>query len=308
MAVIVRYPWPKPGHMRDILRRELPDSEIRDWDEPGDRSEIQYAVVWEPPRGELKTFLNLNYIFSMGAGVDHLKGDPDLPDVPIVRLIDDALTQGMTEYVVQRVLHYHRRQPEFDEQQRGKLWKHLDVPPAWERSVGLMGLGMLGCDAARALIALKFNVTGWSRTPKTMAGVESFHGPEGLSPFLAQTEILVCLLPLTSATTGILNRDLLAKLPKRAFLINPGRGQCLIEEDILAALDSGQLAGASLDVFATEPLSPDHPFWAHPKVAVTPHNSSRTDTASAARTIAANIARIEAGEMPEGLVDRDLGY
>ena len=308
MTLIVRYPTPKPGHMRDILRRELPDMEIRDWDEPGDRSEIQYAVVWEPPRGELKTFPNLNYIFSMGAGVDHLKGDPDLPEVPIVRLIDDALTQGMTEYVVQRVLHYHRRQPEFDEQQRGKLWKLLNVPPAWDRRVGLMGLGALGCDAARALIALKFNVTGWSRTPKIMAGVESFHGPEGLSPFLAKTEILVCLLPLTPATTGILNRNLLAKLPKRAFLINPGRGQSLVEEDILAALDSGQLAGASLDVFKTEPLSPKHPFWAHPKIAVTPHNASRTDTASAARTIAANIARINAGEMPEGLVDRDLGY
>ena len=294
--------------MRDILRRELPDEEIRDWDEPGDRTEVRYAVVWEPPLGELKTFPNLKYIFSMGAGVDHLKCDPELPDIPIVRLIDDVLTQGMTEYVVQHVLHYHRRQPELDKQQRHKLWKHLRVPSAWDRRVGLMGLGKLGCDAALALTALKFNVAGWSRTPKALAGVASFHGPEGLAPFLEQAEILVCLLPLTPATTGILNRDLFAKLPKGAFLINPGRGQSLVDEDVLSALDSGQLAGASLDVFKTEPLPPDHPFWAHPKIFVTPHNSSRTETASAARTIAANIARIEAGEVPEGLVNQERGY
>ena len=308
MALIVRYPWPKPGQMHDNLRRELPDTEVRDWTEPGDKTDIRYAVAWNPPRGGLKTFPNLKYIFSMGAGIDHLTSDPDLPDVPIVRLIDDSLTQGMTEYVAQQVLHYHRRQPELDEQQRRKSWRELYVPPASERGVGLMGLGKLGSDAARILIALGFKVAAWSRTPKAMADVTSFHGAEGLSPFLAESEILVCLLPLTPATTGILNRDLFANLPKGAYLINPGRGACMVEDDVLSALDSGQLAGASLDVFATEPLPPEHPFWAHPKITVTPHNSSRTNIISAARTIAANIARIEAGEIPEGIVNLERGY
>ncbi len=308
MALILWHPWSDVEFMLDALRQELPGMEIRDWNDPGDKADVRYAAVWKPPKGELKTFPNLRCIFSLFAGVEHMIDDPDLPDVPIAHLVDKLLTQGMTEYVVQHVLHFHRRRPEYDEQQRQKIWKGLSVPHASGRRVGIMGLGALGCDAARALLALNFDVDAWSRTPKSVAGVTSFHGPEGLSPFLAQSEILVCLLPLTTATAGILNRGLFAKLPMGAYLINAGRGACQVEEDIVSALASGQLAGASLDVFESEPLPQDHPFWNHPKVIVTPHNASRTDNASTAQTIAANIARIEAGETPTGLINRELGY
>jgi glyoxylate/hydroxypyruvate reductase A len=308
MSVILWHPWPGIEKMLNALRRELPDTVVRDWNDQGDKSDVNYAVVWNPPKGELKTFPNLKCVFSMFAGIEHMMQDPELPDVPISHLIDNALTQGMTEYVVHNVLLHHRRRREFDEQQKQKLWKGLSIPPASARHVGIMGFGALGSDAARALLALDFNIAAWSRTPKSMAGVTSFHGSEGLSAFLAQTEILVCLLPLTPATTGILNHDFFSKLPKGAYLINAGRGGSQVEEDILSALFSGQLAGVSLDVFETEPLPNEHPFWDHPKVIITPHNASRTDTDSSARTIAANIIRFEAGKSVHGLVDRTRGY
>jgi glyoxylate/hydroxypyruvate reductase len=308
MSVILWHPWPGIEKMLDALRRELPDMEVRDWNDKGDKADVNYAVVWNPPKGELKTFPNLKCVFSMFAGIEHMMQDPELPDVPISHLIDKALTQGMTEYVVHNVLLHHRQRRVFDEQQKQKYWKGLNIPPASARHVGIMGFGALGSDAARALLALDFNVAAWSRTPKSMVGVTSFHGSEGLSAFLAQTEILVCLLPLTPATTGILNHDLLSKLPKGAYLINAGRGGSQVEEDILSALDSGQLAGASLDVFETEPLPKDHLFWDHPKIVITPHNASRTDTDSSARTIATNILGFEAGEPVHGLVDRTRGY
>lgn len=308
MSVILWHPWPGTEKMLDALRRELPNMEVRDWNDEGDKADVNYAIVWNPPKGELKTFPNLKCVFSMFAGIEHMMQDPDLPDVPISHLIDKALTQGMTEYVVHNVLLHHRRRREFDEQQKQKFWKGLSVPAASARNVGIMGFGALGSDAARALLALDFNIAAWSRTPKSMAGVTSFHGPEGLSPFLTRTEILVCLLPLTPATAGILNRDLFARLPKGAYLINAGRGGSQVEEDILSALNSGQLAGASLDVFETEPLPKDHPFWDHPKIVITPHNASRTDTDSSARTIATNIIGFEAGKPVQGLVDRTRGY
>ena len=308
MSVILWHPWPGVEIMLDALRRELPDMEVRDWNDEGDKADVNYAVVWNPPKGELKTFPNLKCVFSMFAGIEHMMQDPNLPDVPISHLIDKVLTQGMTEYVVHNVLLHHRRRREFDEQQKKKYWKGLSVPPASARNVGIMGFGALGSDAARALLALDFNIAAWSRTPKSMAGVTSFHGPDELSPFLARTEILVCLLPLTPATTGILNRDLFSGLPKGAYLINAGRGGSQVEEDILSALNSGQLAGASLDVFETEPLPKDHPFWERPDVIITPHNASRTDTDSSARTIAANIIGFEVGKPVQGLVDRTRGY
>lgn len=309
MSLVVWYPHSDVGKLLHTLRQELPHLEIRAWEKQGNKADIHYAVVWSnPPKGELNSFPNLRCIFSMYAGVEHMVNDPSLPMVPIAHLIDKILTQGMTEYVVHNVLLYHRRQPEFANQQRNKLWKTLDTPTASKRNVGIMGLGALGSDAAKALISLNFNVTSWSRTPKTMPGLTSFFGSEGLATFLSQTEILVCLLPLTPATTGILNRSLFAQLPKGAYLINAGRGSSQVEEDILSALDDGQLAGVSLDVFETEPLPNDHPFWEHPRILITPHNASLTDIGSAVKTIAANIAGLESGKPIEGLVDQELGY
>ncbi len=309
MVMIMKPDLEHARSWNDVFRDAMPERECRDWAAPGDKADIEYAFVWAPPPGALRTFSNLKCIFSIGAGVDHLLKDPDLPDgVPIVRMVEPELTQGMTEYVTMHVLRYHREVPALEQQQRDRVWHELIAPTAPSRKVGLLGLGVLGQDSARVLHALKFDLACWSRTPKRVEGVQSFHGAEGLDAFLARTEILVCLLPLTPETEGILNRDLFAKLPRGACLINAGRGGHQVEDDILEALASGQLAGATLDVFRTEPLPADSPFWAHPKVTLTPHIASVTQQVSAIEHVVANIRRIEAGEAPLNTVDRDMGY
>ena len=216
-----------------------PGLEIRVWPEAGDIAEIDYALVWKPPRGLLASFPNLKVIFSLGAGIDHLASDPELPmDVPTVRMVESGLTAGMTEYVVMNVLWHHRRMVDYAAAQRDKVWAVLDVPLAAKRRVGVMGLGVLGADAAETLAGLGFDVAGWSRSPKTVPGVTAFHGPEQLEAFLERSEILVCLLPLTAETEGILNRETLGLLPRRAAVINAARGELADERDLLQALES----------------------------------------------------------------------
>lgn len=309
MKLIIKPDLEHTRSWNDVFFEAMPEMPVRDWADPGDMADIEYAFVWAPEPGALRKFPNLKCIFSIGAGVDHLLKDPDLPDgVPIVRMVEPELTQGMSEYVTMHVLRYHREVPALEQQQRDKVWHELIAPTAPSRKVGLLGFGVLGQDAARVLRVLKFDLASWSRTPKRVAGVQSFYGADGLGPFLARTEILVCLLPLTAKTQGILNRDLLAKLPRGACLINAGRGGHQVEEDILAALDSGQLAGATLDVFLTEPLPTGSPFWTHPKVTLTPHIASVTQQVSAIEQVVANIRRIQAGKTPLNTVDRELGY
>lgn len=292
------------------LRREIPEIPLRHWDESGDDAAVRYALVWNPPRGALRRrFPNLEYIFSLGAGVDALLDDPDLPPgVPVVRMVEEALVIGMTEYVTLHVLRLHRRQQDFEAQQRDKVWRQIATPLAPDRGVGIMGFGMLGADAARALAALRFDVAAWSRTPKAASGIETYHGASGLDAFLARSEILVVLLPLTDATRGILNARLFDRLPAGAALINAGRGGLQVEADILAALDSGRLDAAVLDVFALEPLPSDSPLWSHPKVTVTPHNAALTGAASGAREVARNLRRVLSGEQPLNVVDPTAGY
>ena len=292
------------------LHRQIPEISLRHWDDPGDDANVKFALVWNPPPGQLKRrFPNLEYIFSLGAGVDALLDDPDLPqNVPVVRMVEEALVIGMTEYVALHTLRLHRRQRELEMQQAKRRWHQITTPLAPQRRVGFMGLGMLGSDAAKALTALRFDVASWTRTPKEMARVANFHGANSFNAFLARTEILIVLLPLTDATRGILNASLFAKLTSGAGLINAGRGGLQIEADIIAALDTGQLSEAVLDVFATEPLPANSQLWDHPKVTITPHNAAITGSSTGAREVALNLRRVLAGKQPHNIVDLNAGY
>ena len=309
---------PSPWEAR--LRALAPDRLIRRWPEcVGALADIAYACAWQAPRGLLATLPNLRVIFSLGAGVDHLLNDPTLPAVPVVRIVDPDLTMRMTEYVVLHVLMHHRRQRQYDAQQRERVWHEREQPPASAVAVGVMGLGVLGCAAAQALARLGFRTAGWSRTPKSLPGtaahpgIETFHGSDGLDAFLRRTEILVCLLPSTPATHGILRLDLLRKLERNgaaggAYLINAGRGPLQIDADILAALDEGSLAAATLDVFPTEPLPTASPMWTHPRVTITPHCAAASDPGPLAANILRQIDRLEAGHSLEHVVERAVGY
>jgi glyoxylate/hydroxypyruvate reductase A len=274
---------------------------------------IDYAVVWKHQPGVLARLPNLKVIFSIGAGVDHIFADDQVPDVPIVRVVADNLTQYMCEYVTWRVLDHHRQGAVYREQQVRKVWHEPRQPPANKVSVGIMGLGQLGTRAAQALRAIGFSVNGWSRTPKDVEGVRGFHGEDGLTPFLNATDILVVLLPLTAATRGIVNYSLLSRLRQDGplggpCLINAGRGGLQREIDILKALEAGVLKEASLDVFEREPLAPESPLWSHPRVFVTPHAAATSDPAHLAPPMLQQMDAFERGEALKNLVDRNAGY
>jgi glyoxylate/hydroxypyruvate reductase A len=309
MALIIRVGPAREKWWQEHMQSLLPEIDCRLWDDPGDPADIDIAVVWKPPAGGLKRFPNLRAIVSIGAGIDHVLADPELPKhVPIIRTTGEDLKIRMREYVTLHVLRLHRRLPEIEAAQERREWLQLVNPPAYERKVGLMGQGDLGADCAQALAGLGFDVAGWSRRPKTIDGVKSFAGQDGLAAFLKRTEILVCLLPLTSATAGILNADLFERLPKGASIINAARGGHLVDDDLLKALASGQISSATLDVFHTEPLPDDHPFWDHPKVLVTPHVASLIDPVAGGKAIAANVKKFLAGEPVPDLVDLEQGY
>lgn len=287
----------------------MPDLEIRVWPDVGDVADIDFAFVWNLPHGELKRFPNLKGIMNIGAGADALLRDPDLPrGVPLARIVDSKLTAQMTTYVVFAVIRHHRRIDHFEKLQGEARWQYERGLDNARCHVGIFGLGNLGTDAARNLAALGFTVAGWSRRPKAVDGVECFAGPEELMAFLNRTQILVCLLPLTSATEGIINAKTLAALPRGACLVNISRGGLVVEEDLLAALDRGHLAGATLDVFRTEPLPPDHPFWRHLGVLVTPHVAGNTTPSSAAPQVVENVRRARAGRSLIGQIDPLAGY
>jgi glyoxylate/hydroxypyruvate reductase len=293
---------------RDEIRARMPELEVRIWPEAGDPAAIETALVWRPPQGALARFPNLKAILSLGAGVEGLIADPTLPEVPIARMVDPSLTSTMAEYVLLAVLRHHRGFDRFARAQRERRWDFALPPQAAERRIGIMGLGELGAAAARLLLGHGFPVLGWSRTPKALPGVTSYAGHGELHAFLHRADILVCLLPLTAATRGILDAETFAGMPHGAALINVGRGAHLVEADLLAALDSGHLAGATLDVFEHEPLPPDSPLWQHPKVLVTPHIASYSVPAIAADGVVDNIRRALAGQPLNHEVDRARGY
>ena len=278
-----------------------------------DPAEVHYAAVWKPAPGELAAFPNLKVIFNLGAGVDAMMADASLPDVPLVRVAVGDLTARMTEYVVLHVLIHHRQELYLRESQREKRWAPKFQWAANAISVGVMGLGTLGANAAAVLHRIGFRVAGWSRSAKQFDGIDCFYGADQFDVFLRRTDILVCLLPLTPDTWQILNRNAFAKLNRNSpmgapVVINAGRGGLQNEADILACLDDGTLGAASLDVFAQEPLPPDSPFWTHPKVVLTPHNAADTDPDEISKYVARQIERFEAGGTLENVVDRTRGY
>ncbi|MEF2070764.1 2-hydroxyacid dehydrogenase [Consotaella aegiceratis] len=275
---------------------------------------IEYAVVWNQPPGLLTGLPNLKAIFSIGAGVDHVLKDKTLPDVPIVRIVAEDLTTRMSEYVVWRVLDHMRRGLPYRAQQDAVHWRaRRRQPKASEVTVGIMGFGEMGRDAARKLQGLGFSVAGWGRSPKTASGIQTFAGEAELDGFLAVSDIVVCLLPLTDETRGILNYGLFARMKKQTpmggpVLINAGRGRLQVEADILRALDEKILSEVSLDVFEREPLPPASPLWKHPRVFITPHVAAVSEPEALAPLIIGQIDAFERGEPLRHTVDRQTGY
>lgn len=287
----------------------LPDIQVVLGDDPFDKSSIRYMLTWKVPEDIATAYPDLQVVFSLGAGVDQFT-EANLPaHVILVRVIDDDLTSMMQEYVTMAVLALHRDLPGYIDQKARQVWQKVSVPPfAQQRRVGMMGLGELGQGALRALAPFGFPLSGWSRSPKQIDGVTTFHGPEGLDLFLDQADILVCLLPLTDKTRGILNRRLFERLPPDAALVHVGRGQQLDHQALLNALDSGRLRAAVIDVTEPEPLPSGHRFWSDPRIILTPHIACITRIEAFIDNIADNVRRHAEGKTLRGVVDLQNGY
>jgi glyoxylate/hydroxypyruvate reductase A len=309
MTLLFMAPGLKAESWIKHFRSQEPGLDLRVWPDAGPPEEVLFVASWKHPFGELKKFPHLKCIASLGFGVDHVLRDPDLPaGVPVTRLVDPGMIDAMSAYVVAAVLNHSGLFDLYRQDQARKRWKARRPRHPQEVRVGIMGLGHLGVDAARKLRSLGFPVSGWSRTVKALEGIGCVVGDEGLKGFLSRTDILICLLPLTPATEGILNRRTLSQLPAGAYVINAARGEHLVEEDLLAALESGRISGACLDVFRQEPLPESHPFWSHPRVTVTPHVASLTYPKAVAPQIVENYRRVRTGQPPLHVVDVQRGY
>jgi glyoxylate/hydroxypyruvate reductase A len=310
MTIVVSLPAEdKTEWWCQMLRDLLPDWRVYPIDKVTDPDAVTYAVVWRPATGAMRPFRNLKAIVSVGAGIDHVLADEQLPlHVPIIRTVGTDLTQRMKEYVALHVLRHHREMPRIEANQARQQWEQIVVPPATQRRVGVMGLGNLGAAAADLLKQIGFEVHGWSRSQKQLQGIECYAGDEGLRAFLDGTEILVCLLPLTESTRGILNADTFNRLKPGASVINAARGPHLVESDLVEALDSGQIAGATLDVFPVEPLPRSHPFWTNPKITITPHVASLIDAPTGSKIVARNIKTFEETGTVTDIADAKRGY
>ncbi|MBH2696443.1 MULTISPECIES: glyoxylate/hydroxypyruvate reductase GhrA [Serratia] len=295
------------------IKQRLPQAEIREW-QRGDERPADYALVWRPPHEMLANRRDLKAVFALGAGVDAIldqerKHPGTLPaGVPLLRLEDTGMAQQMQEYALSYVLRYFRRFDEYQALQQRQEWQPLDPHSLDDFTIGILGAGVLGQSVARKLTEFGFSVRCWSRSAKQIDGVQSFAGEAQRAAFLDGVKLVINLLPNTPETVGILNRELFAQLSTGAYLINIARGAHLVEADLLAALEQRQLAAATLDVFAREPLPQDHPFWRHPRVTITPHIAAITLPQQAMDQIAANIRALEAGHAPAGVVDRQRGY
>ncbi|MDZ3992414.1 glyoxylate/hydroxypyruvate reductase A [Pseudomonas sp. Teo4] len=298
--------------LASVFKRLYPTLEVRWGDDLGRREDIEVAVCWFPPAGELASLPNLRCIQSVGAGIEHILADPQLPDaLPLFRILDPHMAAGMSAYVSWAVIHRQRDLPAFLEAQAQAHWREPQVTPPQLHRVGIAGYGTLGQACARVLVALGYQVRGWSRSAKDdpVPGVEQFVGADRLDDFLAGCQTLVCLLPLTEQTRGFLGRDTFARLPQGAHVINVGRGDHLVEADLLQALDSGHLGAATLDAFSVEPLPADSPLWRHPRISITPHIATRTSFATIATQTLENFAQVVAGSPPSARqVSAQRGY
>lgn len=308
MSILYRSDAPRAGAWAKYFAEHASDLEFRAWPDAGNLCDVEYLIAWQVPREFIAQMPNLKVLFSSGAGIDHVDLSAVPRHVPLVRMVEPGIIDGMVEYVTLAALALHRDFFDYVAQKATRSWNPIEVPSASTRTIGVMGLGSLGSAALQRLAGYGFRLRGWNRSPRSIEGVETFVGAERLRPFLAGCDILVCLLPLTPATQGILNRELFAALPRGAAVVNVGRGPHLVDADLLCALDSGQLSRAILDVTDPEPLPPEHPFWTHPRVFVTPHVASMTQPETAAPILLENIRRHRRGEPLVGVVDRQRGY
>lgn len=292
----------------EVFAAEAPEFEFCAWSEVDDPAQVRYLAAWEPPPDLATALPNLQVLFSTGAGIDQFDLGALPPSLPVVRMVEPGIVRGMVEYVLHAVLDLHRDMPAYRRAQQAGRWAPLPVRPADERRVGVLGLGSLGQAVLQALLPMGFRCAGWSRSAHALPGVDCAAGHAALPGFLAGCEILVCLLPLTAQTRGFLDAERLALLPPGAALVQVGRGPQLDVPALLAALETGRLAEAVLDVTDPEPLPPEHPLWRHPRVRITPHIASMTHPDSAARRLIDNLRRHQRGEPMVGLVDRDRGY
>ncbi|HSP12883.1 MAG TPA: glyoxylate/hydroxypyruvate reductase A [Salegentibacter sp.] len=309
MSFLIVSPGKDPKYWVEALQNQHPGLNIYVYPEEHDKEEVEFALAWKHPRGLFKNYPNLKVIASMGAGVDHITSDPELPEnINITKVVDEMLEGDMGNFVLSLILNYQRDLSIYQQQQAEKNWSPKNYKRNKDVKVGILGLGHLGRATAKTLVKNGFNVHGFSRTPKDIDNIESFAGEDEMEAFLEKSEILVNLLPLTPQTENILNKDLFQKLPKGAYVINVARGEHLVELDLIEMLDREQLSGAALDVFRQEPLPDDHPFWEHPKVLLTPHIASVTHPRYVVPQIVENYERMMEEEPLKNVIEREKGY
>ena len=308
MSVLYRADASRGVGWAKFFAEAAPDIDFRVWPNAGDLAQVEYLIAWNVPAPFVASLPNLKVVFSSGAGVDHIDFSAIPPHIPLVRMVEPGIVNGMIEFVTMSVLALHRDLFDYGRMQAQGVWRQIEVHPASARTVGVMGLGVLGRAVLERLGTFGFHLCGWNRSPKQISGVSCYVGEGSLDLFLARCDILVCLLPLTAATRGILNARVLAALPRGASIINVGRGAHLDNRALTAALDCGQISWAILDVVEPEPLPESHPFWRHPRIVITPHVASMTQPATAAAVLLENLRRHQRGEPLRDVIDRTRGY
>ncbi|APU68821.1 MAG: glyoxylate/hydroxypyruvate reductase A [Bacteroidota bacterium] len=309
MSLLIVCPGRDPENWIETIRKKDSAIECYAYPEDHQKEDVEFALTWNHPRGIFKNYPNLKVIASMGAGVDHILSDPALPDdIQITRVVDDKMTEDMSNFVLTQALARLRKIQDYTKHQTEKKWDRTQYGRPQDTKIGIMGLGVLGDAVAEKLHKNNFQVYAWSRTEKDCQNITCFHGKEQMEEFLSHAEILVCLLPLTEDTRNILNADLFDMLPEGAYVINVARGEHLVEHDLLEMIDNGHLSGASLDVFREEPLPDEHPFWEHEKINITPHIASLTSPESVVPQIIENYDRMMDGKPLRHEVELEKGY